>query len=304
MHNDLAEGPPDGRGYWLKTGDGTRIRAGVWNALAVRGTVVLLPGRTEYIEKYGRAAGVLALAGYAVLSVDWRGQGMADRALSDRMIGHVADFAEFQDDLDTLLSFARSQGLPEPYHLLAHSMGGCIGLRALMRGVPFASAVFSSPMWGIVLPWWQRPLALPMSTAACALGLGQRYAPGTGPSTYVVDFPFEGNVLTTDPEMWDYMRRQAAAMPAQSLGGPSLNWLHAALAECDTLSRMPSPSLPTVCALGSLEKIVDTDAIRNRMKSWRNGRLDLIAGAEHEVIMERPALRNRFLTDAIAHFSG
>ena len=304
LHNDLAEGPSDGRGYWLNTADGTRIRAGVWNASGGRGTVVLLPGRSEYVEKYGRAAAVLSKAGYAVLSLDWRGQGMADRVLADKMIGHVADFAEFQDDLDTLLTFARAQGLAEPFHLLAHSMGGCIGLRSLMRGQTFRSAVFSSPMWGIALPWWQRPFALPLSTAAGALGLGHRYAPGTGSVTYLIEAPFEGNNLTTDPEMWDYMRRQALALPDLSLGGPSLNWLQAALSECETLSRMPSPALPCLCALGSQEKVVDQNAIRTRMQRWPNGRLHLVAGAEHEVMMERPALRDGFLGDAIAQFSG
>ena len=39
--------------------------------------------------------------------------------------------------------------LPRPWRLLAHSMGGTIGLRALTRGVPVAAAVFSAPMWGI-----------------------------------------------------------------------------------------------------------------------------------------------------------
>lgn len=304
LHNALAEGPSDGRGYWLKTADATRIRAGLWNASGQRGTVVLLPGRSEYVEKYGRAAGVLAQAGYAVLSVDWRGQGMADRVLADKMIGHVADFKEFQDDLDTLLTFARTRGLAEPFHLLAHSMGGSIGLRALMRGQTFRSAVFSSPMWGIALPWWQRPFALPLSTAASTLGLGHRYAPGTGPATYVNRAPFAGNILTTDPEMWEYMRRQALALPQMSLGGPSLNWLQAALTECDTLSRMPSPSLPCLCALGSLEKVVDAGAIRTRMQNWPNGRLKLVVGAEHELLMERPPLRDGFLDEAIALFSG
>ncbi|MGV8984967.1 MAG: alpha/beta fold hydrolase [Cypionkella sp.] len=302
LHNGLAEGPPDGRCFWLKAEDGTRIRAGLWNAGGVKGTVVLLPGRSEYVEKYGQTAGVLALAGYATLTVDWRGQGMADRALADRMVGHVTDFAEFQDDLDTLLDFARAKGLPEPYHLLAHSMGGCIGLRALMRGLPFCSAVFSAPMWGILLPWWQRPFALPLSAAACALRMGHRYAPGTGPATYVIEAPFADNTLTTDPAMWEYMRRQATALPELSLGGPSLIWLHAALVECHALSLLPSPATPCLTALGTHERVVDPAPIHARMQAWSNGRLTPIEGAEHEVLMERPTLRNGFLADAVAVF--
>ena len=49
LDNVLAEGPHGGRAVWLKTADGTRIRAGIWAQDAPNGTVVLLPGRTEYI---------------------------------------------------------------------------------------------------------------------------------------------------------------------------------------------------------------------------------------------------------------
>ena len=67
LFNAVAEGPADAQGFWLTGADGTRIRAGLWNAHGPKGTVVLLPGRSEYIEKYGRTAAVLAAAGYATL---------------------------------------------------------------------------------------------------------------------------------------------------------------------------------------------------------------------------------------------
>ena len=151
LYADVADGPADGRAVWLTARDGVRIRAALWNAGGPKGTVFLLPGRTEYVEKYGRSARDLAAAGYATLSLDWRGQGLSDRALPDRMVGHVTDFAEYQADLDALLAFADTQTLPRPYYLLPHSMGGCIGLRALMRGLPFQAAAFSAPMWGILM---------------------------------------------------------------------------------------------------------------------------------------------------------
>lgn len=306
LANTLAEGPEPAQGLWLCAKDGTRIRAGLWGAgqkgPGQKGTVVLLPGRTEYVEKYGRAAAVLARAGYTTLTVDWRGQGLSDRALPDRMVGHVTDFAEFQDDLDTLLAFARAKGLPEPYHLLAHSMGGCIGLRALIRGLPFRSAVFSAPMWGIAIPWWQRPFAPRLAALACAIGQGSRYAPGTNAKTYVIDAPFADNTLTTDPDMWEYMRRQAVALPEQSLGGPSLMWLHAAFAECHALALQPCPAVPCLTALGTHERIVDPAPIRARMAQWPHGRMTLVNGAEHEILMERPPLRNAFLAEAVALF--
>ena len=88
---DVAGGPPGGAAWWLTTSDEKRIRVGLWptNAEEPRGTVLLFPGRTEYIEKYGRTAQELAERGFATLAIDWRGQGLSDRMLDDPRIGHV-----------------------------------------------------------------------------------------------------------------------------------------------------------------------------------------------------------------------
>ena len=303
LDNVLAEGPQAGRAVWLKTADGTQIRAGIWNAAGLKGTVVLLPGRTEYIEKYGRTAADFAKAGFATLTLDWRGQGRSDRALADPKVGHVGDFDEYQRDLDCLLDFAKAQGLPQPFYLLAHSMGGAIGLRALTRGLPFQAAAFSAPMWGILLSAWTRPLANALSAASRHLSFDHLYAPGTGPMTYVLDVPFAGNTLTRDLDHWRYMRAQAAAHPEMSLGGPSFGWLRAALAECHALRPLACPPLPCLCALGSFERIVDTAPIHARMRRWKTGRLVIVAGAEHEILMERPEPRAAFIADCVSLFS-
>lgn len=299
---DLADGPAGGRAVWLKAADGVRIRVAVWNPKAPKGTVFVLPGRSEYVEKYGRAATDMAHHGYATLTVDWRGQGLADRAFPDRMTGHVGDFAEFQADLDAMFAFARAEGLPEPYYMIAHSMGGCIGLRALMRQAPVKAVAFSAPMWGLLISPWTRPIAVMLSTASRWFSFDDRYAPGTSPKTYVIEAPFTGNTLTTDPEMWAYMREQALAQPDLTLGGPSLGWLKAALTECHALSQQPSPAIPAVCALGTGEKIVDVPPIHARMAAWPDGRLELYPGCEHEIMMERPASRTRFFDAAAALF--
>ncbi|MEI6797700.1 MAG: alpha/beta hydrolase [Pseudomonadota bacterium] len=300
--NDLAQGPPDGRAFWLKTADGTRIRAGFWPAAAPQGTIFLLPGRTEYIEKYGRTAADFAKAGFGTLSLDWRGQGRSDRALNDPLVGHVTDFADYQDDLDTLLAFAQAQALPQPYFLLAHSMGGAIGLRALIRGLPFDAAAFCAPMWGILLSAWTRPLANILSAASRYLAFDHLYAPGTGAKPYVLAVPFALNRMTRDADHWEYMRAQAVAHPDMSLGGPSFGWLRAALAECHALQSIPAPALPCLCALGSLERIVDTAPIHARMRLWKTARLTVFAGTEHEILMERPIPRAAFIADCVNLF--
>ncbi len=302
LYHDVSDAPADGRAFWLKAADGVRIRVGLWRHDGARGTVFLLPGRTEYVEKYGRAADELRLRGYAMLTVDWRGQGLADRPLDDKMSGHVGDFAEYQLDMDAMLVFARAQRLPEPYYMIAHSMGGCIGLRSLMRGLPFKAAAFTAPMWGILIAAWMRPLAIALTTASRWLNFDNRYAPGTGAKTYVLEAPFTGNSLTTDAEMWDYMRQQALAHPDLTLGGPSLGWLKAALTECHALTQLPSPEVPALVALGTQERIVDVGPIHARMTVWPRGTLDIYQGCEHEVLMERASARDNFFESATKLF--
>jgi len=59
----MAEGPEGGYALWLTADDGVRLRAVHWPKEGARGTVLLMPGRTEYCEKYGRTASELAARG-------------------------------------------------------------------------------------------------------------------------------------------------------------------------------------------------------------------------------------------------
>ena len=95
-----------------------------------RGSVLLFPGRTEYVEKYAPVAHRLMAEGYDVLSIDWRGQGMSDRLQPNPRPGHIRDFADYQHDVVEMIVAAEQLDLPRPWHLLAHPMGGCIGLAA------------------------------------------------------------------------------------------------------------------------------------------------------------------------------
>ena len=301
LYTDVADGPAGGYALWMRAADGVRLRASIWPG-GDQGTVLLLPGRTEYVEKYGRAAADLAARGFTTLAIDWRGQGLADRLLADKMSGHIDKFSSYQKDLDALLQLARDQNLPRPYFMLAHSMGGCIGLRGLTRNLPVHAAAFTAPMWGISIAAWMRPVAIAISTTASWFGQSHRYAPGTTAKTYVQEAAFAGNVLTTDADMYAFMRDQVGKHPDLALGGPSLGWLHAALAECHALSLLPSPTTPTLCALGTAEKVVDTAPIHQRMRKWPGGRLDLFPSAEHEIIMETPVMRKRLFDSVADHF--
>lgn len=303
LFEDVAQAPAGGQAAWLTCDDGVRIRAALWREGA-KGTVLLFPGRTEYIEKYGPAAADLRARGYAMATLDWRGQGLADRPLADKMTGHIERFTDFQRDVDALLAHCRASSMPEPYFLIAHSMGGAIALRALHLGLPVRAVAFSGPMWGIKMAAPLRPLAWLVAGIRRPLGISHLYAPGTSPITYVKQASFAENSLTRDRAMYEFMQRQIAMHPDLALGGPSLNWLSEALAECASLMALPPPPQPCYAALGALERIVDTRPIHRYMAGWTNGRLEVFPGAEHEIIMETPPIRAHFFDAAAALFSG
>jgi len=302
LFTDVSPAPLKGAAYWIKTEDGVRIRLGVYRPEGAKGTVLLFPGRTEYVEKYAPAAGDLARRGFASAIVDWRGQGLADRLLGDERIGHVGLFADYQKDVDAMVRAARELGMPEPFYLLAHSMGGCIGLRSLYDGIDVAAAAFTGPMWGIRIAPHLRPVAWALGHMMPVIGHGHRLPPGTVIDSYVLTAPFDDNMLTSDAEMYDMMRLQLQAHPELALGGPSFVWLREALTETLALSRKPAPPVPVDAFLGSNERIVHVGRIHARMRTWRNGELHVIGNSEHEVLMERPEVRATIFDTIAARF--
>jgi len=303
--DDLTGDAPKGTAHWVETSDGIRIRVGHWRAdTPERGTVLMFPGRTEYIEKYISVASEMTSRGFAMLAIDWRGQGLADRLLDDRRIGHVEHFPDYQKDIAAALRVARELDLPRPFHLLAHSMGGAIGLRAVMEGLPVQSCAFCAPMWGIYMPSWRRPVATATAYIGSMLGLGNHLMPSTKIDNYVLIQDFEGNLLTTDPDMYQMLQAHLQAHPELGLGGPSIRWMREALSEGRTLAARASPDIACLTFLGSLEGIVDPSVIQQRMANWPRGELALVDAAHHEKLIETPAIRADVFDRIEALFSG
>jgi len=303
LFEDVAGGPAGGTAHWVTTADNTRIRVGHWLPQSeAGGTVMLFPGRTEYIEKYGDAAREFVDRGFACLAIDWRGQGLADRLLEDPRVGHVERFPDYQMDVRATLDLAAELDLPKPWYVIGHSMGGAIGLRAVLETDCFAACAFTGPMWGIFFTPIMKPLSRLTAYWGPRIGLGEKTPPTTSLESYVASQPFEGNVLTRDPEMYQMMKDQLAAHPELALGAPSTIWLREALDECAWLMKQTAPATPTLTFLGSHEQIVDRKAVRARMANWPGGTLVEIPDGEHEVMMEAPDVRGPVFEQLTAHF--
>lgn len=282
---DLAQAPPPLRCERIESA-GARLRAAYWRGNG-RGLALVLHGRTEYLEKYGRVIARLLGAGFSVASADWRGQGLSERTPGAGMLGDVAHFDLYQRDLAALLAWAPVAADRAPRFALAHSMGGAVAMRAIMRGaLAPRAAIFSAPMWGLNL---SLPAALAgrlMAAAAVRLGLGLAPVPGQDPDTpYVLREPFESNVLTSCPEHYEWMRAHLRARPELGVTAPTMRWAHAAFREMAFIRRAPVPDTPFLALLGSEEKVVSPEAVELCVE--RSGaRIERLNGARHEVLME------------------
>ena len=84
---------------------GVNLRYAVFKSTGdtTRGTIVLLHGRNETIEKYFETIREINARGFWVATYDFRGQGGSDRLIKDPRKGHVGRFDHYVRDLEIFL---------------------------------------------------------------------------------------------------------------------------------------------------------------------------------------------------------
>lgn len=290
--------PPEGATVGtLKTPDGVLLRFARWPPPRGRkGTVCILPGRTEFIEKYFEVVRDLRARGFAVAIFDWRGQGLSERALRDPRKGHVRDFSEFDLDLETFAKNVLLPDCPPPFFALGHSMGGAVLLRAAHNNRRwFDRMVLSAPMIALIGVAGHR-YGRSLIRAASLLGLGATYVPGGGATAFQLQ-PFEGNPVTSDPVRYGRTAAIVEAEPKLGLGAPTIAWANAAFAAMRAFedphygTRMFQPIL--IISAGQ-DRIVATAAANRFAAGLRAGSQLVIAGSRHEPLMEQDRYRQQF----------
>ena len=308
LHGDSANPVPDGAIVEaILTGDGVSLRAARWpkTGVASCGTICLVQGRAECIEKYFETVADLRRRGFAVVTFDWRGQGGSERQLSNARKGHVDSFELYIRDLDAIL-LMMERHCPRPWFALAHSMGATALLLALERGERrFERAALSSPMVklaNIGFPATVRALAAGLD----GLGFGGRFIPG-GTETSISTKGFEGNRLSGDRER--YLRNAAIVLdePRLGIGDPTVSWVHSAFR---AMSELADPAFgsrfatPTLMIYGSTDRLCSAPAVAELGRRLRLCASVEIVGARHEPLMESEALRQRFLAAFDAFIPG
>jgi len=261
------------------------------------GTIVLLGGRAEFIEKHQETIDDLNHRRFPVYTMDWRGQGLSSRLLEDRHKGHIDSFDQYIDDLDLFMKTTVLPNAVKPLIFLAHSMGGHITLRYLRRAAaPISGAILISPMINIRTKPVPCALVRRLVRLARRANWSENYVLGAGyydPEQK----PFENNPLTSDPDRFMDEKRKIAANPELALGGVTYGWLSAAFDSIDaivTADNWKKIAVPVLMLGGRADRVVSISAIQWMCQRLANCRCAVIENARHEILKETDSIRRQF----------
>ena len=230
--------PADGKTGFISSSGGVSLRYALWRGTSAHrfGTVCILPGRGEFIEKYSETISDLRRRGFTVAIFDWRGQGGSERELENTRKGHVTDFREYDDDLHSFVKQVLLPDCPAPFFAVAHSMGANILLRnTAYESCQFERVVMVSPMLELAELPVSKGLARLYVEAISIAGFSDIYVPG-GNDAAIEQNDFEGNALTSDRVRYERFQKVLSAAPRLGTGSPTNGWLYAAFRSMNELA--------------------------------------------------------------------
>lgn len=277
--------------------DNWNLRAARWSCgQACAGTIAVLPGRAEFIEKYFEVIGELLSRNFDVAILDWRGQGLSGRLANDPRKGHIGDFRAFERDLDALVEQVLEPFCRPPWFALGHSMGAALALaKARVGRSAFARMVLTAPMIDIYGMRFERGMRI-LAETLVLLGQGRRFVPGGGPKPYM-SASFEGNLLTSDSSRHGRAAAIIEAAPELAIGDPTIGWINAAFRFMRRFEDVAYPHrilTPVLILAASADRVVDTAATEYFASRLKAGKCLTLAHSRHEILMERDEVRELF----------
>ncbi|HEY6579152.1 MAG TPA: alpha/beta hydrolase [Rhizomicrobium sp.] len=288
------------RTRFIASRDGKRLRTATWDpspAVPRRGVCAIFNGQTEFLEKYDEVASELVSRGFAVASLDWRGQGGSERTLADPLKAHVSDFAEYDADLSAFMDEVVQPIADRPPLALAHSMGAHILVRALhARPETFAAAVLTAPMLRTDTRGFPRWLVRTICSTHNVVGLADEWVWGMR-ARDPLHMTFEANLVTSDRARFARAHSLLSEKQEIRLAGPTWRWLEAAYRSmAQAMAPGFAETITTPCLVfgAGRDRIVDTEAVRQFVRRLPRGGYVEIADAEHEILMEKDSIRAQF----------
>jgi lysophospholipase len=294
--------PPHAHESIWRAPDGFAIRRIDWSGrhrdgACPRGSLLFMPGRADFYEKYLEALDFWHDKGWRVTALDWRWQAGSGRYHRDPKVGGTASFDFWIRDLRDFWG-SWSAATPGPHVLVGHSMGGHLVLRAVAeRKIRPNALVLSAPMLGFVTPVPER-LQPGFARAMCRIGESARPAwkSGERPGDSAAK---RGLALTHDPlryadEIWWRLTR-----PELDLGPASWDWVRKA---SESMQALAAPGLietidiPVLTLGARHDSLVSWPAIKRMAARLPRGELvEFGRDAAHELLREADPVRDHIL---------
>lgn len=300
--------PPNPVVVRVQTPDRFHLRLARWRTLEPpsKGTVIVLQGRGEYIEKYFETISDLRRTGYDVCAFDWRGQGGSTRFLRDTRKGYVDSFEQYLTDFEAVMEQVVLPDCRPPYFVLAHSFGALV---ALLSAPAMANRIQRMVLSAPLLRFGDMRISEGRIKVAAGLlttfGLGSLYL---GPGAKLHERRrFADNPLTSDMRRFDRNHAFATAHPELAIAGPTAAWLFAATRAMGRLNDpdfVGSITIPTLMIAGGNDKVVSVRAIEELGWRMRSGRTLVIPAGRHELLQEVDLVREQFLAALRAFVPG
>lgn len=284
---------------------GAKIRYAVFRCRQreAKGTVVLLQGRSECIEKYFETIEDFTARGLWVATFDWRGQAGSDRLITGSRTGHVDRFSDYEADLSLFLEQIVLPDARLPFFIVAHSTGALVALsQAPALENRIERMVLASPFVALAgQSMSQREIAVIARLASLA-GLGTRtFRKGDPP------VEFSHNIVTSDARRFARNAAIFTEHPELGISWPSARWLNEALRTMgrvthqDHLTRI---RIPTLLLCPTQDALVPRKAVGDLARIFRAARLVEIDGARHELFQEADRYRAQALAAIEAFIPG
>lgn len=262
--------------------------------------ILISSGRTEAAIKYKELIFDLYNNGYSVYIHDHRGQGLSGRMTKDPDMGYIDTFQFYIDDMKYFYDNMFDKSNHEKKYLLAHSMGGAIGMTYLEQNPnDFDAAAFSSPMLGFVSS----------TCKATKLLTGQKPKYALGQSKYHDDkLAFKKNRLTGSEIRYDRMNVAFATDTKARLGGATYQWVYKSCEQFNYIhDNINNIHTPFILFSAQKEKIVNTKAhqifIDEAKQLGKTCEAFLVEDAQHELFIEKDVQRIETINQIFRYFN-
>ncbi len=271
-----------------------------------RNCLVILPGRTEPVEKYAEVIYDLTQTptgkNLDFYLMDHRGQGQSARMTKVGDMGYVDHFANYVTDIETFVRLQELDIRCEHKFLLAHSMGAGIATALIIKNPNiFERVALSSPMLKIMTRPYSYGVARTIVEAQTLVGRGAKFA--IGQTGFNPDAKFEENSFTSSPERFVMAMSMFDTFPLAKLGGVANRWVLEIMKGTNPIrSRFHEISVPLMLFHAGLEAYSEPSEMIKLCDEAANCKRVYLETSKHEVMMDRDVNRNVVIKNLVNFF--